>query len=101
MPPATATTKNGALSCPIRNDRTGRLDTATPRRGLRGSGADSRKKQTLLAFVVLTSGLKARRSRLQVQSGLTSCPLPDAVQQLDAGYLRQSGLMMSWRESGV
>jgi SAM-dependent methyltransferase len=34
MPPATATTKNGELSCPIRNDRTGRLDKATPRRGL-------------------------------------------------------------------
>jgi hypothetical protein len=48
MPPATATTTNGALSCPIRNNRTGRLDKATPRRGPQGSGADGRKKQHFL-----------------------------------------------------
>jgi hypothetical protein len=76
MPPATATTTNGALSCPIRNNRTGRLDKATPRRGPQGSGADSRKKRRLreVRFAV-DSPLEGAVSSEPVSGGPIPCYL--------------------------
>jgi hypothetical protein len=74
MPPATATTKNGALSCPIRNDRTGRLDKATPRCGLQCSGANCRQKQNTSLLRRADFRPEALRCRPQVQSDLANCP---------------------------
>jgi hypothetical protein len=89
MPPATATTKNGALSRPIRNDCTGRLDKATPDAVYSALvQIAGRSKHSLLRRAGLRP--EAAAFQTQVQSGLTICPLPDAVQQIDGGYLRRA-----------
>jgi hypothetical protein len=86
MPPATATTKDGALFRSIRNDFTGRIEKALKRRDLQCSGA---KPSEAKHFLASPSRLQARSTAFQTAGAVRPCELslPDAVKQVFAQLL--------------